>query len=86
MNFDPIKITPEEVAMIRKLDEQRASNAAFAEQVRQAGERRNMELVGQGRELWTMLAKKYSLDNEHCQYSLNKEGDALIVLAAQFSQ
>lgn len=81
---EDIKLDPTDAEALRKLNDQQASNAAFAEQVRVAGERRNMELVQQGRTIWTGLAKKYDLDVQNVQYALNTEGTALVVMGAQF--
>lgn len=81
---DPIAITPEDAARLRKLDEGRAANMAFVEQVRVAGERRNAALIEEGRQVWTEIAKKYELDLNHISYNLNEQGDQLIAKAAQF--
>lgn len=85
MKIDNIPITPEDAAVIRKLDEQRTANAAFVEQMRAAGERRNADLIAQGRDIWLALGTKYDLDLAHVQYDLTPKGDALRVMAAQFN-
>lgn len=81
---DIIKLTDEEAAGLRTIEETRAANAAFAEQVRTAGERRNLALVEKSREIWVALAKKYNLDLERVNYGLTADGSALKVRAVQF--
>lgn len=84
MKPDVISLEPEDASRLRKLNDKRASNAAFAEQVRAAGERRNMDLITEGRALWSEIAKKYGLDIQHAQYDLNAEGTGLDTLAVQY--
>jgi hypothetical protein len=82
---DPIAISAEHAEALRKLNALRVGNAAFVEQMRQAGERRNAELVSQGQQLWQELATAYGLDVQHVGYDLAQDGsNALIVVQAAF--
>lgn len=83
INLDPIPLTAEEAAAVRKLEDQRVSVMVTAEQFRTALERRNEEIIAKGREIWGALAEKYSLDMAHVQYNLGPTGDKLVVTAVQ---
>ena len=67
---ETVIITPEELASLTKLDTQRESVAAFVQQVVTAGERRNTELLEQGKAVWEGLAVKYKLDLQHVAYGV----------------
>lgn len=82
---DPIEISSEDAEKLRKLNAIRVGNAAFVEQMRQSGERRNAELVQQGAQLWTELATKYGLDVQNTGYDLAPDGsNKLVILQASF--
>lgn len=68
MEYPSIKLTSDEAAKMAKLNAKREANQAFVQQVVTAGERRNEELLTEGRELWAELAKTYSLDLERVAY------------------
>ena len=75
---DPITLAPEDAQRIVKLNEKRAGNEAFVQSVITAGERRNVELLAEGRALWEELGKKHSLDLEHVSYDI-KDGQLIAV-------
>jgi hypothetical protein len=81
-----VSISENDATLLRKLNDLRTSNASFVESVRVAGERRNMELLAQGRELWTRIAKEYSLDLEHEQYDISPDGNELVLLAVRYGE
>lgn len=62
------ELTAEEASQFVKLNAAREGVAGFVQQVVTAGERRNAELVEQGRALWEAVAKKYDLDLQHVAY------------------
>lgn len=82
MNLEPITIEPSDIALINAFNAKREGVASFVQNIMMAGEKRNADLIEEGRAMWTALAAKYGLDVQRVSYELR--GDKITPVAARF--
>lgn len=73
-----IKLEGDLARRLRKLNDHQQAIQQFVAMVTQQGEGRLSELVAEGRQIWSDIAKRHGIDLENVQWNLDKDGETIV--------
>lgn len=79
-----IKLEPSEAKALQNLSVKQQAISEFVQLVTSQGEQRLSSLRNETADVWDKLRKKYDLDLEHVNYTLDNDGEHIIPISQRF--